>query len=77
MPIDKDGHNFYDFSNFIYQYRSNDIDRPKYVNDMIDKLNDSSYDIIDTTLDYAADEINEAFDYVTSNIKFIKYGSKK
>lgn len=76
MPIDKDGHNFYDFSNFIYQYRSNDVDRPKYVNDMIDKLNDSSYDIIDATLDYAADEINEAFDYVTSNIKFIKYGSK-
>ena len=76
MPIDNDGHNFYDFANFIYQYRSNDIDRPKYVTDMIDKLNDSSYDIINSTLDYAADEINEAFDYFTENIKFIKYGSK-
>lgn len=76
MPIDEDGHTFYDFSNFIYQYKSNDIERPKYVTDMIDKLNDSSYDIIDETLDFAADEINEAFDYVTENIKFIKYGSK-
>lgn len=76
MPIDDEGHTFYDFANFIYQYRSNDIERPKYVNDMIDKLNDHTYNIIDTTIDYAADEINEAFDYVTSNIKFIKYGSK-
>lgn len=77
MPIDDEGHTFYDFANFIYQYRSNDIERPKYVTDMIDKLNDKSYDIINSTLDYATDEINEAFDYVTSNIKFIKYGSKK
>lgn len=76
MPIDNEGHTFYDFANFIYQYRSNDIERPKYVNDMIDNLNDHTYNIIDTTIDYAADEINEAFDYVTSNIKFIKYGSK-
>lgn len=76
MPIDDEGHNFYDFANIIYQYRSNEIERPKYVNDMIDKLNDPSYNIIDTTIDYAADEINEAFDYVTENIKFIKYGSK-
>ncbi len=76
MPIDDEGHNFYDFANFIYQYRTNDIERPKYVEDMIDKLNDHTFNIIDTTIDYAADEINEAFDYVTSNIKFIKYGSK-
>lgn len=76
MPIDNEGHTFYDFANFIYQYRSNDIERPKYVNDMLDKLADPSYNIIDTTIDYAADEINEAFDYVTENIKFIKYGSK-
>ena len=76
MPIDNEGHTFYDFANFIYQYRSNDIERPKYVNDMLDKLADPSYNIINTTIDYAADEINEAFDYVTENIKFIKYGSK-
>lgn len=77
MPIDDEGHNFYDFANFIYQYRSNDIERPKYITDMIDKLNDSSYNIINSIIDYAADEINEAFDYITSSIKFIKRGSKK
>lgn len=77
MPIDDEGHNFYDFSNFIYQYRSNDVKRPKYVKEMIDNLNDQDYNIIDTLIDYATDEINEAFDYITENIKFIKYGSKK
>ncbi|WP_296114200.1 metallophosphoesterase [uncultured Anaerococcus sp.] len=77
MPIDDEGHNFYDFSNFIYQYRSNDVKRPKYVKEMIDNLNDQDYNIIDTLIDYATDEINEAFDYITKNIKFIKYGSKK
>ena len=76
MPIDDKGHNFYDFANFIYQYRSNDIEKPDYVTAMIDKLNDKSYNIINDLIDYAEDEINEAFDYITTNIKFIKYGSK-
>ena len=76
MPIDKEGHNFYDFANFIYQYRSNDIEKPAYITSMIDRLNDKSYNIINDLIDYAGDEINEAFDYVTTNIIFIKYGSK-
>ena len=76
MPIDDQGHTFYDFSNYIYQYRSNTKDRPKYIDIMIDKLNDRSFDIINELVDYAKDEINEAFDYVTSKIKFKKNGSK-
>lgn len=76
MPIDDEGHNFYDFANFIYQYRSNDIEKPDYVTKMIARLNDKSYNIINELIDYTGDEINEAFDYITTSVKFIKYGSK-
>lgn len=76
MPIDNKGHTFYDFANFIYQYKADTDDRPEYIDTMIHKLKDKSYNIIDETIDFAGDEINEIFDYVTSNVKFIKYGSK-
>lgn len=76
MPIDSKGHTFYDFANYIYQYRSTNKDRPDYIDSMIDRLNDKSYNIIDELIDYAADEINEAFDYVTSHIVFEIDGSK-
>ncbi|WP_105301989.1 metallophosphoesterase family protein [Anaerococcus marasmi] len=78
MPIDDKGHTFYDFSNYIYQYRStSDEDRPSYVTKMIDNINDPDYDIINIVLDYAADEINEVFDTVTESIILERNGSKK
>ncbi len=76
MPIDSKGHTFYDFANYIYQYRSTNNDRPDYVDAMIARLNDKFYNIINELIDYAADEINEAFDYVTSHIVFEIDGSK-
>lgn len=76
MPIDDEGYSFYDFSNYIYQYRPTS-ERPAYIDHMIDRLNDPDFNIVDKLIDYAADEINEAFDYVTENIVFKKYGSKK
>ena len=76
MPIDSKGHTFYDFANYIYQYRSTNKERPDYVDAMIARLNDKDYNIIDELIDYAEDEINEAFDYVTSHIVFEIDGSK-
>ncbi|WP_308655058.1 metallophosphoesterase [uncultured Anaerococcus sp.] len=78
MPIDDKGHTFYDFANYIYQYRStSDEERPSYVSKMIDNINDPDYDIINIVLDYAADEINEVFDTVTEAIILERNGSKK
>lgn len=78
MPIDDEGHTFYDFCNYIYQYRStSDEDRPSYVTKMIDNINDPDYDIINIVLDYAADEINEVFDTVTGAIILKRNGSNK
>lgn len=78
MPIDDKGHTFYDFANYIYQYRStSDEERPSYVSKMIDNINDPDYDIINIVLDYAANEINEVFDTVTEAIILERNGSKK
>lgn len=78
MPIDDVGHTFYDFANYIYQYRStSDEKRPSYVSKMIDNINDPDYDIINIVLDYAANEINEVFDTVTEAIILERNGSKK
>lgn len=78
MPIDDEGHTFYDFANYIYQYRSTSPkEKPIYIQQMIDNINDHSYDIIGTLLDYGASEINEVFDKVTSEIKLEKDGSNK
>lgn len=78
MPIDDEGHTFYDFANYIYQYRStSDEERPSYVSKMIDNINDPDYDIINIVLDYAANEINEVFDTVTEAIILERNGSKK
>ena len=78
MPIDNAGHSFYDFVNYIYQYKPiGEEERPAYVSKMIDNLNNPDYDIIDLVLDYASDEINEVFDRFTSSIKLEKDGSKQ
>lgn len=78
MPIDDEGHTFYEFANYIYQYRSTSPkEKPIYIQQMIDNINDHSYDIIGTLLDYGASEINEVFDKVTSEIKLEKDGSNK
>ena len=78
MPIDDKGHTFYDFANYIYQYRSTSPkEKPIYIQQMIDNINDHSYDIIGKLLDYGASEINEVFDKVTSEIKLEKDGSNK
>lgn len=78
MPIDDKGHTFYDFCNYIYQYRStSDENRPSYITEMIDNINDPDYDIINIVLDYAASEINEVFDTVTGAIILERNGSKK
>lgn len=78
MPIDNEGHTFYDFCNYIYQYRStSDEKRPSYVTKMIDNINNPDYDIINIVLDYAADEINEVFDTVTEAIILERNGSKR
>jgi len=78
MPIDDDGHTFYDFVNYIYQYKPiGEDERPAYVSKMIDNLNNPDYDIIDIVLDYASVEINQVFDSFTSSIKLEKDGSKE
>lgn len=78
MPIDDEGHTFYDFANYIYQYRSSSNEKkPPYVEVMIENINDPTYDIVNTILDYAKDEINETFDLVANSIKLEKDGSKK
>lgn len=78
MPIDDQGHTFYDFANYIYQYKPiGEEERPSYVSRMIDNLNNPEYNIIDLVLDYTADEINEIFDKFTCSIKLEKNGSKK
>lgn len=78
MPIDDMGHTFYDFANYIYQYRStSDVERPSYVTKMIDNINNPDYDIINIVLDYAACEINEVFDTVTEAVILERNGSKK
>lgn len=78
MPIDDEGHSFYDFANYIYQYKSTDPqEKPAYVQKMIDNINNPSYDIETTILDYAKDEINEIFDKLTENIRLEKDGSSK
>ncbi|WP_297281685.1 metallophosphoesterase [uncultured Anaerococcus sp.] len=78
MPIDEYGHTFYDFANYIYQYKPlGEEERPEYVSKMIDNLNNPNYNIIDIVLDYVADEINEAFDKFTSSILLEKDGSKE
>ena len=78
MPIDDDGHTFYDFVNYIYQYKPiGEDERPAYISKMIDNLNNPDYDIIDIVLDYASVEINQVFDSFTSSIKLEKDGSKE
>ena len=78
MPIDDQGHTFYDFTNYIYQYKPiGEEERPAYISKMIDNLNNPEYNIIDLILDYTADEINEIFDKFTCSIKLEKNGSKK
>lgn len=78
MPIDDKGHTFYDFANYIYQYRSTSGEnRPTYITKMIDNINDPDYDIINIVLDYAACEINEVFDTITESIILERNGSKK
>ena len=78
MPIDAEGHTFYDFANYIYQYRSTTNEKkPPFVEKMIENINDPSYDFVDAILDYAKDEINETFDVVSSSIKLEKDGSKQ
>ncbi|MCI7239358.1 MAG: metallophosphoesterase [Anaerococcus sp.] len=77
MPIDED-HNFYDFANYIYQYRSTDKEeKPEYIEKMIANINSPDYDLIGMLIDYAEEEINEYFDTVTRSFKLEKEGSKE
>ncbi|WP_306489872.1 metallophosphoesterase family protein [Anaerococcus octavius] len=78
MPIDNDGHTFYDFANYIYQYKPlGEEERPEFVAKMIDNLNNSNYNITNIVIEYCKDEINEAFDKFTSSIELKKDGSKE
>lgn len=77
MPISKDGHSLYDFSNYIYQYKALDEKTtPSYVVEFIAKLNNPNYSITDQIIDYCQDEINEIFEFLTKNIRFEIDGSK-
>lgn len=77
MPISKDGHSLYDFSNYIYQYKALDEKTtPSYVVEFMAKLNNPNYSITDQIIDYCQDEINEIFEFLTKNIKFEIDGSK-
>lgn len=78
MPIDDEGHTFYDFANYIYQYRSTTNEKkPPFVERMIENINDPAYNFVDAILDYAKDEINETFDVISSSIRLEKDGSKQ
>lgn len=78
MPIDEDGHTFYDFANYIYQYKPlGEEERPLYVSKMIDNLNDPNYNITNILIEYCREEINEAFDKFTGSIELKKDGSKE
>lgn len=71
MPISKDGHSLYDFSNYIYQYKALDEKTtPSYVVEFMAKLNNPNYSITDQIIDYCQDEINEIFEFLTKNIRF-------
>ena len=77
MPISKDGHSLYDFSNYIYQYKALDENStPSYVVEFMAKLNNPNYSITDQIIDYCQDEINEIFEFLTKNIRFEIDGSK-
>lgn len=77
MPISKDGHSLYDFSNYIYQYKALDEKTtPTYVVEFMAKLNNPNYSITDQIIDYCQDEINEIFEFLTKNIRFEIDGSK-
>lgn len=77
MPISKDGHSLYDFSNYIYQYKALDEKTtPSYVVEFMAKLNNPNYSITDQIIDYCQDEINEIFEFLTKNIGFEIDGSK-
>lgn len=77
MPISKDGHTLYDFSNYIYQYKALDEKTtPSYVVEFMAKLNNPNYSITDQIIDYCQDEINEIFEFLTKNIRFEIDGSK-
>lgn len=77
MPISKDGHSLYDFSNYIYQYKALDEKTtPSYVVEFMAKLNNPNYSITDQIIDYCQDEINEIFEFLTKNISFEIDGSK-
>ena len=77
MPISKDGHSLYDFSNYIYQYKALDEKTtPSYVVEFMAKLNNPNYSITDQIIDYCQDEINEFFEFLTKNIRFEIDGSK-
>lgn len=78
MPIDEEGNTFYDFANYIYQYRPlGEDERPAYVSRMIENLNNPNYNLINIVIEYCGDEINEIFDTFTSSIKLEKDGSKE
>lgn len=79
MPLSEDGtKTVYDFANYIYQYKALDEEeRPKFVDDFINKLNDPNFNLIDTGLDYAKDEINEVYNDIGTQIVFEIDGSKK
>lgn len=77
MPISKDGHSLYNFSNYIYQYKALDEKTtPSYVVEFMAKLNNPNYSITDQIIDYCQDEINEIFEFLTKNIRFEIDGSK-
>ena len=77
MPIDTDN-TLYDFLNYIYQYRStNPSEKPDYVENMINNLNNPDYDPIDIVLEYAKDEINKVYDKITKSVLLEKNGSKR
>ena len=78
MPIDEDGHTFYDFANYIYQYKPlGEEERPNYVSKMIDNLNNPNYNITNILIEYCREEINDAFDKFTGSIELKKDGSKE
>lgn len=78
MPIDENGHTFYDFANYIYQYKPlGEEERPDFVSKMIDNLNNPRYNITNILIDYCREEINEAFDKFTDSIELKKDGSKE
>lgn len=79
MPLDENSEEtIYDFANYIYQYKALDeSNRPTYIENFINKLNDPTYDLIDEVLYFARDEINQVYNQILESVVFKKNESNK